>query len=254
MVSVSEMGNEPVAACRRSGARAGTAPCYGARRPRFRSRAAIPLTQPNDTVPSVYDLKPAFQGLMRPMVASLVAAGITPNHLTLAALVGSLAVGAALFAAPDRPRMLLLLPAWLLARMALNAMDGMAAREHGMTSRLGGALNEVGDVVSDVALYLPLARLDTALPWPVVTFAIGAILTEFCGVLGLALGARRRYEGPMGKSDRALMVGVLGLVGGLAPSTVTWWPPLLWIAATLTLVTCWNRIASALREPEAARS
>src|SRR5436190_18045110 len=106
-------------------------------------------------MPSVYDFKPAFQRMLRPLVNGLVASGITPNQLTLAAVVGSLAVGAAVGALAGSPRWLLLLPAWLLVRMTLNAMDGMAAREHHMSTRLGGALNEVGDAVSDAALYLP---------------------------------------------------------------------------------------------------
>jgi len=200
-------------------------------------------------LPSVYDFKPTFQGWLRPLVGGFVSAGVTPNHLTLAALLGSVATGIAVSAAATHPRLLLLLPAWLLARMALNAMDGMAAREHGLTSRLGGALNEVGDVVSDVALYLPLAALGEHHRWPVVAFALGAVLTEFCGVLGPALGGPRRYEGPMGKSDRALVVGALGLVGGLWPQMIGWWPPLLWTASVLTLVTCWNRVARTLRAP-----
>ena len=40
--------------------------------------------------------------------------------------------------------------------MALNAIDGMLAREFNQKSRLGGYLNEITDVVSDAALYLPL--------------------------------------------------------------------------------------------------
>jgi phosphatidylglycerophosphate synthase len=203
-------------------------------------------------MPSVYGLKPAFQGTLRPLVNALVAAGVTPNHLTLSAALGSVGVGLALAAAGSRPRLLLLLPAWLFVRMALNAMDGMAAREHGRMSRLGGALNEVGDVVSDAALYLPLAALGPRHLWPVVAFTLGALLTEFCGVLGPALGSGRRYDGPMGKSDRALVVGALGLIGGILPRTIAWWPPVLEAAALLTLVTCWNRVAGALREPAAA--
>jgi phosphatidylglycerophosphate synthase len=200
-------------------------------------------------MPSVYDFKPTFQGWLRPLVRALTSAGVTANHITLAAVVGSIAAGVVLPRAAQQPRWLLLLPAWLLARMALNAMDGMAAREHRQASRLGGALNEIGDVVSDAALYLPLAALGPGHLWPAVAFTLGAVLTEFCGVLGPALGGPRRYDGPMGKSDRALVIGVLGLLGGLAPATLVWWPPLLWTAAALTAVTCWNRVARTLGAP-----
>ena len=47
---------------------------------------------------------------------------------------------------------LLLIPVVLVLRMALNAIDGMLAREHGMRTRLGALLNELGDVISDSAL------------------------------------------------------------------------------------------------------
>jgi phosphatidylglycerophosphate synthase len=199
-------------------------------------------------VASVYDLKPKFQALLRPLMKRLVAVGITPNIVTVLALVGSFVVGVFLLRARERPALLLLLPAWLFARMALNAIDGMIAREHNMATPLGAVLNEFGDVISDLALYLPLASLDERTPWAAVAFGIGAALTEFCGVLGQALGAKRHYEGPMGKSDRAFVVGALGLVTFLWPAAYEWWPWFFSIAAALTLVTCWNRLSNALRE------
>lgn len=207
-----------------------------------------------DRLPSVYDLKPAFQGRLRPLVRGLVSAGVTPNHLTIAAVFGSIAVGVAVATLRSDSRILLLLPAWLFARMALNAIDGMAAREHGMKTRLGAVLNEVGDVVSDVALYLPLAFWIPAQAWSAIAFVLGAVLTEFCGLLGPALGGTRRYEGPMGKSDRALLVGLMGLAAALAPWTTDWWSTVLWIAAALALLTCVNRIAAAQRETPEERT
>ena len=199
-------------------------------------------------MPSVYDLKPRFQALLRPLAATSVRRGVTPNHITLAALLGSLAVGAVLLSAASHPRLLLLLPAWLFVRMALNAMDGMAAREHGMASPLGAVLNELGDVLSDLALYLPLAPLLPGGPWPAIAFALGAVLTEFAGLLGQALGARRHYEGPMGKSDRALIIGALALVTAFVPRLMAWWPAVLYAGAALTLLSVVNRLRGALRD------
>jgi CDP-diacylglycerol--glycerol-3-phosphate 3-phosphatidyltransferase len=192
-------------------------------------------------VPSIYDIKPRFQSLLRPMVGALVRNGVTPNQLTLLAAAGSVVVGGLLLLAQRNRAWLLLLPLWLLARMALNAMDGMAAREHAMTSRLGAALNELGDVVSDLALYLPLATLGASLMWPVV---------EFSGLLGQALGGKRRYDGPMGKSDRAFVIGALSLLAVLFPRTLAWWPAAFGIAAASTAITSVNRVRSALSDLE----
>lgn len=199
-------------------------------------------------MPSVYDLKPRFQNLLRPVMRRLADAGLTPNAVTLMALVGSLLVGAAVSQAGRRPWLLLLLPAWLFARMALNAIDGMMAREMAMASNLGAVLNELGDALSDLGLYLPLAFVAEPARWPVVAFAIGAVLTEFCGVTARALGASRRYDGPMGKSDRAFVVGALGLVTFIDERALAAWPWVFAVAAMLALLTCWNRLRRALAE------
>jgi len=177
----------------------------------------------------------------------LARAGVTPNAVTLSALAGSVMVGAAVSRAAAYPRLLLLMPIWLFTRMALNAIDGMMARELKMGTRLGAVLNELGDVLSDVALFVPLALIHDPARWPILAFSMGAIVTEFCGVLGSALGAGRRYEGPMGKSDRAFIAGALALVTVFVPRAIAWWAWIFGIAAGLTLITCWNRVRVTLR-------
>jgi CDP-diacylglycerol--glycerol-3-phosphate 3-phosphatidyltransferase len=182
----------------------------------------------------------------------IAALGMTPNTVTLIAITGSIAVGAAVSFSASRPALLLLLPAWLFLRMALNAIDGMMARELNMSTQVGAVLNEMGDAVSDLGLYLPLALVYEPARWPVIAFSIGAVLTEFSGVLGRALGARRHYEGPMGKSDRAFIVGALGLATYLFPGISKAWPWIFAIAAVLTLLTCLNRLSQALKELRSA--
>src|SRR3989454_7815487 len=182
-------------------------------------------------MPSVYDLKPRFQALLRPLIRSMASMGFTPNIVTLIAIAGSVAVGVAVSFAGSHPALLLLLPLWLFLRMALNAIDGMMARELNMSTQLGAVLNELGDAVSDLGLYLPLAFVYQPAQWPVVAFSVGGVLTEFSGVLGRALGATRRYEGPMGKSDRAFVVGALGLATFFVPTLIRAWPWVFWIAA-----------------------
>lgn len=178
----------------------------------------------------------------------LARAGLTPNIVTIAAITGSIIVGAVVSFAGTKPALLLLLPAWLFARMALNAIDGMMARELSMATELGAVLNELGDAVSDLGLYLPLAFIDERARWPVIAFSIASVLTEFCGVLGRAIGASRRYDGPMGKSDRAFVVGALGLVTFLLPDALDYWRWIFSAAAMLAALTCLNRLAKALKE------
>jgi CDP-diacylglycerol---glycerol-3-phosphate 3-phosphatidyltransferase len=160
---------------------------------------------------TIYALKPKFQALLRPCVRLLARGGITANQVTLLASIISIAIGVLISALGPERWPFLLLPVWLFLRMALNAIDGMLAREFGQKSLLGAYLNELCDVVSDVALYIPFAILAPFSAISVAVFIFLAMLTEYSGVLGLMVGASRRYDGPFGKSDRAFGLGALGL-------------------------------------------
>ena len=197
---------------------------------------------------SIYDLKPKFQNLLRPLVIKLEQRGVTANQVTLTACTISVILGLILTALSGYHWLFILIPIWLFVRMALNAIDGMLAREFNQKSRLGGYLNEITDVVSDAALYLPFAFVH-----PFDALQIGLIiwlsaLTEFCGVLGQVQGKTRRYDGPLGKSDRAFLFGVLGLVYVFVPVLPDFLYWLIWIAIILLIVTCVKRVKSGLAE------
>ncbi|HXX76778.1 MAG TPA: CDP-alcohol phosphatidyltransferase family protein [Nitrospiraceae bacterium] len=199
-------------------------------------------------MPSIYQLKPAFQNVLRPLTRGLAAGHVTANQVTLAALALSCLVGGIIVWSPHRHTLLLLVPLTLFVRMALNAIDGMLAREHGMKSRLGAILNELGDVISDAVLYLPLA-LGTGLdPWLVVGVVVLGIIVEMTGVVAVQIGASRNYAGPIGKSDRAFLFGLIALLLGLGVEPGFWCTVLLGLGALLSIVTIVNRARQALGE------
>jgi CDP-diacylglycerol--glycerol-3-phosphate 3-phosphatidyltransferase len=198
-------------------------------------------------MPSVYQLKPAFQGLLRPIVNWLARIGVTANQVTIAALLLSLSAGHVIARTHGGPS-LLLLPVVLFVRMSLNAMDGMLAREHNQKSALGAILNELGDVVADAGLYLPLAVVPGFDPWLMVGVVILSILTEMTGVVGVQIGASRRYDGPLGKSDRAFLFGSMGLLLGLRLPIERAIPYLLFAMILLSVLTILNRARHALQE------
>ena len=196
---------------------------------------------------SIYKLKSSFQALLRPLVGRLAGMGVTANQVTLIAATVSVAIGALLVLHPG-PALFALVPIWMFLRMAFNAVDGMLAREHGQKSALGGYLNEITDIVSDAALYLPFALIAPfSLPWLFAIIFL-ATLTEFAGVLGVAHGKGRNYEGPMGKSDRALLFGALGAlvaVFGVLPAWTWHIQPMTCVLLVWTVV---NRIRAGLVE------
>jgi len=197
---------------------------------------------------TIYDLKPAFQNLLRPICRYLARIGISANQVTFLAMSLSMAVGLNFAFFPDSKWAAMLLPIWLFLRMALNAIDGMLAREHNMQSPLGGILNEISDVVSDAALYLPFALVAGISPAIVVAVVVLGIVAEMAGVVGVQIGASRRYDGPMGKSDRAFIFGLLGLLLGLGVELQRWDDIILTIVAVLSVITIINRSSKALQE------
>lgn len=197
---------------------------------------------------SIYQLKSRFQSLLRPFVVKLAQAGVTANQVTIAATLLSVVWGSLMAAFHTQAWPWVLLPLVLFVRMALNAVDGMLAREHGMKSKLGAILNELGDVVSDAVLYLPFALLENACAWTVVLLCILSVISEMTGVIAIQIGAGRRYDGPMGKSDRAFVFGALGFFLGTGMISATWLNIVFALTLALVVLTIFNRARNALKE------
>ena len=203
---------------------------------------------------TIYDLKPAFQNLLRPVCKVLANVGVTANQVTVVACLVSVGIGVLFALYPTARWAALLIPVWLFLRMALNAIDGMLAREHGMQSALGGILNELTDVLADAALYLPFAFVPGISPLLVVAVVILSILTEMAGVVAVQIGSSRRYDGPMGKSDRAFVFGLLALLLGIGVNVQSWANIALTVVAALTALTIFNRSSRALQELSASNA
>jgi CDP-diacylglycerol---glycerol-3-phosphate 3-phosphatidyltransferase len=202
----------------------------------------------NTAMNSVYAFKPKFQSLLRPFSHWLARSGVTANQVTVLAMLLSSAMGAAITIWADQHWPLLILPGVLLIRMALNALDGMLAREHNMQSRLGAVLNELGDVLSDSALYLPLALVPGMPAAMMVVLVLLAIIGEMTGVISVQIGARRRYDGPLGKSDRALGLSILSVWLGCGAPAGAWLDIGVGILIGLATLTIINRARQALAE------
>ena len=228
---------------------------------------------------SLYQLKSQFQDQLRPISDALVEQKVTANQVTVSAVVLNLGT-AYVIAKPaqNQPRIWLLLPSSLFVRMALNAIDGMMAREHGQASRLGAVLNEVGDIVADTALIASLAPhvangnlQASAVNLPnrisihqrhIIGLIALSISTELLGITSNTMLDIRANQGPLGKSDRAFVLGVLGTVMAIkAPSALSHIRvgQLFILTEALLLKTCLNRLRYMaglylIRKPPALRS
>ncbi|BFO64870.1 CDP-alcohol phosphatidyltransferase family protein [Chryseobacterium sp. KCF3-3] len=197
---------------------------------------------------SVYKLKPKFQQLLTPVLLFFHRNKITANQITISSILLSVIIGLLFWNADISKWFFLSLPVGLLLRMALNALDGMMARKFNQTSKLGEVLNELGDIVSDVIIFFPLLKFQPESLYLIVIFIILSIINEFAGLMGKIVGKERRYEGPMGKSDRALILGLYGLLMliGVNISGVSQY--IFGIIIALLLISTYIRLKKSLHE------
>ncbi|WP_180085070.1 CDP-alcohol phosphatidyltransferase family protein [Acinetobacter sp. YH12145] len=211
-------------------------------------------------MPSIYQLKPAFQNLLRPLVKSLQHLGITANQVTLLAMFISLAVAFFIyiyFSHNGIGILLLIFPVWMLIRMGFNAIDGMLAREFNQQSKLGAFYNELCDVISDSALYFSLICFAFIQAELLILTCFLAILAEYTGVMAPLVGQERRYDGPMGKSDRAFVFSIICIVivtssifnFGLNTLSIIC-NSILIIIIFLLFITIYNRIKNSIINPQ----
>ena len=161
---------------------------------------------------SIYELKPKFQQLLMPLVNTLHKHHVTPNQVTISACLLSILTGVLFYLNFESAWMYAVIPVFMFVRMAMNAIDGVLAKKFNLTSRLGKFLNELTDVISDTALFIPFILVTQTFPASVIIFIALSIISEMSGVLAEVTSGERRYDGPMGKSDRAFLIGVIAVL------------------------------------------
>jgi CDP-diacylglycerol---glycerol-3-phosphate 3-phosphatidyltransferase len=122
------------------------------------------------------------------------------------------------------------------------------AIEFGQKSRLGGILNETGDVISDIALFSPLAFVAPFSGPSIALVVCFAAMSEFIGMAGAMLSGPRRLEGPLGKADRSIVLALVGIAiaaRGRLPEGVWAIVPALCLGLVITI---WNRLRFAMAE------
>jgi len=196
---------------------------------------------------SIYNIKPQFQKLLSPILFFLHKRNITANQITISACILSLLIGCLFWFADYNRLYFLALPIGLLIRMALNALDGMMAREYNQISKKGEVLNEVGDIVSDLFVFFPLLKFQPESLYLVVLFITFSIINEFAGILGKVITGERRYEGPMGKSDRAFLLGLYGLLSFLSVNISNYSVYIFAVIILLLVISTGVRIRKMLR-------
>ena len=197
---------------------------------------------------SIYEIKPKFQQLLMPIVDWMRKIGMTPNQVTILALLLSIVTGIILSIFHENKWIYILMPIVMFVRMALNAIDGVMAKKYQMKSHLGLLLNELGDVISDLFLFIPFVFIAEDYGIGILLFISLSIISEMAGVTVQVIGSSRRYDGPMGKSDRAFIVGFISFLIFVHLNIIPYLHFVFYICSILMLINIYNRITKGLKE------
>lgn len=197
---------------------------------------------------SIYEIKPKFQQLLMPIVDWMRKIGMTPNQVTILALLLSIVTGIILSIFHENKWIYILMPIVMFVRMALNAIDGVMAKKYQMKSHLGLLLNELGDVISDLFLFIPFVFIAEDYGIGIMLFISLSIISEMAGVTVQVIGSSRRYDGPMGKSDRAFIIGFISFLIFVHLNIIPYLHFVFYICSILMLINIYNRITNGLKE------
>ena len=185
---------------------------------------------------------------MKPIVNFLYKMNIKPNQVTIVACILSIMIGVIFYFNHDSTWIYIVIPIFMFVRMALNAVDGVLAKDFNLQSGLGKYLNELTDVISDAALFLPFILVVSPHSETVIIFILLTIISELAGVMVDNISGNRHYSGPWAKRDRAFLIGAISVL-------LIFWHPLtqyLWIvfliASVLIVINIYTRVKKGLEE------
>ena len=187
------------------------------------------------------------KGMFQKVVRWIAGSWMTANMATAFGCV-FVALSAAGFyvglSVPSLRFLLLCVPFFLVARMAMNALDGMLAREYNTGTVAGEIWNEALDVLGDTLCYGVLYFVPGGPRLSVVVLLLTIWAAEFFGVLGKSLpnGVRRHETILGGKPDRAVWMSGLAVVLFLWPGFLAYSPIYLGVVSAFVVLTSAIRV------------
>jgi CDP-diacylglycerol---glycerol-3-phosphate 3-phosphatidyltransferase len=191
----------------------------------------------------IYSIKPKFQKFLMPAAALCIRYKIHPTVINLFGLFISLSMAASLLFAMNIPLLYWILPFGAFFRTACNALDGMVARGLKVSSAMGEVYNEVFDRISDAAIFFCIGLSNHGSMTLAFVATICILINSYLGIVGKAAGGSRIYIGIIGKADRMILLGAMGIVSFFIFKR-EYWNILLLILIAGTSIAAIQRIAA----------
>ena len=195
-------------------------------------------------------LRPVAERLLDPFVAGAKRLGLTPDAVSVLALLTAIGAGVA-FALAAELRLLYLLGAVLVLWNGIfDLLDGALARELDSQSDAGDLLDHVLDRYADILIISGLAAGvgQYALGLAAIT---GVLMTSYLGTQAQAVGLDRVYGGLLGRADRLALIGVVATVAVVIDATVLGLTAVGWLLVIFAVVghlTALQRFYYAMRD------
>jgi CDP-diacylglycerol--glycerol-3-phosphate 3-phosphatidyltransferase len=196
----------------------------------------------------IYSIKPQFQKFLSPIKNIFVKLRVHPTTINILALLISLAGGLLIYYSSFNIWLLAYIPFIAFVRTALNALDGMVAREMKVgNQKFGEVLNEFIDRLSDSAFFIGIMFTNYVNLMLAGLTLIAVLLVSYIGIVGKAAGGSRQYAGLMGKADRMFWLSVacvaILIFGNL--EIMNWF---LWFALIFSIITVLMRFFAIKKE------
>jgi archaetidylinositol phosphate synthase len=180
-------------------------------------------------------LRPVAERLLDPFVAGAKRLGLTPDAVSVLALLTAIGAGVA-FAFAAELRLLYLLGAVLVLWNGIfDLLDGALARELDSQSDAGDLLDHVLDRYADILIISGLAAGvgQYALGLAAIT---GVLMTSYLGTQAQAVGLDRVYGGLLGRADRLALIGVVATVAAVIDATALGLTAVGWLLVIFAVV------------------
>jgi len=180
-------------------------------------------------------LRPLAERFLEPFVTVSKRLGLTPDAVSLLALLAAVAGGVGFYFAGQEPMLYLVGAFFVFLNGLFDLLDGALARELDTASPAGDLLDHVLDRYADLILIAGLAGGvgEYALGFAAVT---GVLMTSYLGTQAEAVGLDRVYGGLLGRADRLMLTGVVGVVAAFYTASISGFTVVGWLLVIFAVV------------------
>lgn len=169
-------------------------------------------------------LRPYMKDIMAPLIYASRRAGLTPDMLTVGALIAAAASGIGFYMGN-----VLLGTLFVVLNAVMDGLDGALARVQKIEGKRGDFLDHVADRYADIFIIIGIFAGGFA-SWQVGVFALtGILMSSYLGTQAQAVGVGRYYGGVLGRADRLVLLIMAGLLTLVIPGLIFGLSLLCWL-------------------------